>query len=125
MTDAIARFVAWSKQHAGAPCPDASVLGDAKDPWGRPYQITCTDQPGDQIVGLVSAGPDGVVGTGDDVASWRLERSVTDPVRGARWKEAAPVKVPAKVPAKTPSKVKTTQPTGGVQLDENGLPISR
>jgi hypothetical protein len=123
MTAAIARFVAWSKQHAGAPCPDGSVLGDAKDPWGRAFQITCTDQPGDQIVGLVSAGPDGIVGTGDDVASWRLDHAVTEPVRGARWTEA-PVKAPAKVPAKTPPKVKT-QPTGGVQLDENGLPISR
>jgi hypothetical protein len=125
MTDAVARFVAWSKQHAGAACPDGSVLGDAKDPWGRPFQITCTDQPGDQIVGLVSAGADGVVGTGDDIASWRLDRSVTEPVRGARWTVAAPVKVQVKSPVKSPQKVKTTQPSGGVQLDENGLPISR
>ena len=124
MTDAVARFVAWSKQHAGAACPDGSVLGDAKDPWGRPFQITCTDQPGDQIVGLVSAGADGVVGSADDIASWRLDRSVTDPVRGARWVAAAPVKAPAKPPVKTPPK-KPAQPSGGVQLDENGLPISR
>lgn len=126
MTDAVGRFVAWAKSHAGAPCPDASVLGDAKDPWGHAFQITCTDQPGDHIIGLVSPGPDGVVGSADDIASWRLGHDVTDPIHGARW-TASPAKPIAKTtPApkvKTPAK--TTQPAGGVQLDENGLPIAR
>jgi len=127
MKDAVLRFGAWAKTHAGAPCPDGSVLGDAKDPWGHAFQITCTDQPGDHIIGLVSPGPDGVVGSADDIASWRLGHDVTDSIHGARW-TAAPTKPIAKTttpPPRVKTPVKTTQPTGGVQLDENGLPISR
>ncbi|HEY5951625.1 MAG TPA: serine/threonine-protein kinase, partial [Kofleriaceae bacterium] len=57
------RFTAWSRDHAGAPCPDVATLGvNVNDPWGHPFQITCTNQPGDQIVGAVSAGPDGAPG---------------------------------------------------------------
>jgi hypothetical protein len=83
--DALTRFVAWSHDHPGARCPDAAALGVALDPWGHPLRITCTDQPADQIAGVVSAGPDGAAGTRDDVASWTLGADVIDPIRGPRW----------------------------------------
>jgi serine/threonine-protein kinase len=132
----LARFVTWSHDHAGAPCPDIAALGgDANDPWGHPFTITCTDQPGDQIVGLISAGPDGQPRTADDVASWRLGHDVTDLVHGSRWVAAAPAQ--PSTPVARPGSRKhpasgtvhatkpASQPTGGVRLDENGLPITR
>src|SRR6185503_4569549 len=79
------RFLAWSRDHAGAPCPDVTALGDSLDPWGYPFRLTCTDQPGDQIIGVISAGPDRAPHTFDDIASWQLSRDVTDLVRGPRW----------------------------------------
>jgi hypothetical protein len=136
--------VAWSHDHPGAPCPDAAALGAPDDPWGHPLAITCTEQPGDQIAGAISAGPDGKPGTPDDLASWRLGVDVTDAVRGARWvvtahrpaaaKPAAPARsrptepaasrsgeAPAKpAPASPPAK-----PAPAVLLDENGMPIAR
>jgi hypothetical protein len=133
--DALARFVAWSRDHPGAPCPDAAALGAHGDPWGHPLAITCTDQPGDQIAGAISAGPDGQPGTPDDIASWRLGRDVTDLARGARWSVAAhrpaarpavptksrPVEPPTKpAPVSAPAK-----PAPAVPLDETGLPIAR
>ncbi|HEY1814518.1 MAG TPA: serine/threonine-protein kinase [Kofleriaceae bacterium] len=128
--DVLAGFVAWSHDHAGAPCPDAATLGVADDPWGHPFRITCTDQPGDQIVGAISAGPDGTFETDDDIASWQLGPDVTDAVRGARWTVAAAPKQTPTTPAKdhtiakpTHSNPRPAAPT--VQLDENGLPISR
>jgi len=88
--DVLRRFVAWAPEHQGMPCPDLAALGDApSDPWGHPFRLTCTDQPGDQIIGAISAGPDGVPATADDIASWLLGREVTDSVRGARWGAAA------------------------------------
>jgi serine/threonine-protein kinase len=87
-------FVAWTRGHAGAPCPAVTALDvDPSDPWGHPIRITCTDQPGDQRAGAVSAGADGVMGTSDDVVSWELGDGITDLVHGARW-VAAPVKTP-------------------------------
>jgi hypothetical protein len=80
------RFVAWSHDHARARCPEPAALGaPVLDPWGSPLRITCTDQPADQIAGIVSLGPDRVAGTRDDVASWTLGAEVTDLVRGPRW----------------------------------------
>jgi hypothetical protein len=141
MKDALARFVAWSREHPGATCPDAAVLGAPDDPWGHPPMITCTDQPGDQIAGAISSGPDGKPGTGDDIASWQLGRDVTDLVRGARWveaprKRATKPSVVAKPRATRPAVLEKprpaappadapTKPVPAVQLDENGLPITR
>ena len=130
MKRVLSRFVAWSREHAGMPCPSVATLGvPADDPWGHPLRITCTDQPGDQSVGLISAGPDGASGTTDDIASWQLGREVTDIVRGSRW-IPTPVARPApskpvtngtkKLPADT-----TTKPKKPIPLDENGLPITR
>jgi len=90
MQRALTIVIAWSRTHAGAPCPTFAALGPAvNDPWGNPLEITCTDQPASQIVGVISAGPDGALGTQDDVGSWQLGRDITDIVRGARWTAGA------------------------------------
>jgi hypothetical protein len=86
MTTVLTRFTAWARDHAGEPCPDLAALDvAAPDPWGRPLELTCSAQPADQMIGAVSAGPDGVAGNADDVVSWALGHEVTELVRGARW----------------------------------------
>jgi hypothetical protein len=86
----LTRVAGWARDHAGEPCPDLAALGVvAPDPWGHPLELTCSDQPADQIVGAVSAGPDGIAGSDDDIASWALGSEVTALVRGARWKPLA------------------------------------
>jgi hypothetical protein len=83
---AVMRFLLWSHDHPGARCPQAAALGAAAaDPWGRPLRIVCADQPADQVVGILSLGPDGLPGTADDVASWALGPEVADLLRGAPW----------------------------------------
>jgi hypothetical protein len=77
---------AWARAHAGEPCPDVAALGvTAIDPWGHAIELTCTDQPADQIMGVISAGPDGVRGNADDIESWHLGPTVTQLVQGRRW----------------------------------------
>jgi hypothetical protein len=86
MRAVLGRVAEWSLTHSGEPCPDAATLGIAAlDPWGRPIELTCTDQPADQMMGATSNGPDGIAGNGDDVKSWNLGPSVTQQVQGARW----------------------------------------
>ncbi|HTR53872.1 MAG TPA: serine/threonine-protein kinase [Kofleriaceae bacterium] len=143
MKAVLAAFVTWSQQHAGAGCPDIAALGvDGNDAWGHAMKMSCTDQPSDQIVGIVSAGPDGQFGTADDVGSWELGRDVTAAVHGARWVAAAPKHAPAppaapsvahakpKQPAAVPQDATAKKPTmpashQPVQLDENGIPVTR
>jgi serine/threonine-protein kinase len=84
----LAAFSKWAVAHAGAPCPTSADLGGHDDPWGHAYQLTCTDQPADQVAGVISPGPDGKSGTDDDVTSWALGRDVTELVRGKRWTTA-------------------------------------
>ena len=142
MKSVLAAFPAWAGKHAGDACPDIAALGvDANDPWGHPMKLTCADQPGDQQIGLVSAGADGAFDTGDDVASWTQPRAVTDAVRGKRWVAAAkpivktvaktpvavakPVKPPEK-PVEKPADKPAEKPKKPViKLDENGIPIDR
>jgi hypothetical protein len=82
----LARFLAWSGAHPDARCPDPATLGaSALDPWGHGLHIICSDQPVDQIAGVLSYGPDGTPGTRDDIVSWTLGPEVTDLVRGPRW----------------------------------------
>jgi hypothetical protein len=84
--DVLARFLAWSTDHPDGRCPDPTTLGvSALDPWGQGLRIICRDQPAEQIVGVLSYGPDGTPGTPDDVMSWTLGPEVTDLVRGPRW----------------------------------------
>jgi serine/threonine-protein kinase len=141
-------FSKWATGHAGAPCPTSTELGDRSDPWGHPYQITCTDQPVDQTVGVVSMGPDGVVGTDDDLTSWALGRDVTGLARGKRWistpiaakpSPSAPAQpTPRKPPPKKPKPEAPTtkqppsptapqppKPSGIVDLDGDGIPDTR
>ena len=156
MKAVLGRFASWSTVHAGAPCPDIAALGgDAADPWGHPFALTCTGQPENQVVGLISAGPDGVSGNEDDVASWQLGHDVTDLVRGARWAAAAATPPPPSPTAAAPSSAAASEPPArptahrrtepgkakpatnpaqqpakpksrkGIQLDENGIPIDR
>ncbi|HEX7702161.1 MAG TPA: hypothetical protein VF403_15595, partial [Kofleriaceae bacterium] len=130
---ALERFSTWSKTHVGSPCPTAAILDDARDPWGRAFRFSCSDQPGDQIVGLISDGPDGIPNTGDDVASWQLGHEVTALVRGARWRVDAPKHTkpatvvakpaPAVVPPPPPPPAKPSAPA--IEVDRNGIPISR
>src|SRR5262249_3276106 len=55
MKTVLTRFVAWSKDHAGAACPDVAALGvTEQDPWGHPLVLTCSDQPANQIIGAIS-----------------------------------------------------------------------
>ena len=117
MKDALRAFVAWSREHAGEPCPELAALGiDATD-----LKLTCTDQPGDQIVGVVAT---------DGTASWQLGSEVTELVRGPRWTVRVQTAKPTKKPVvkKPPPPIKTVakpKPNNDVQLDENGIPISR
>lgn len=89
-------FVRWADDHAGAGCPDGSDLGslledsrDLVDPWGRPFVITCADQPAGQRIGVISAGPDGELRSEDDIHSWALGQQVTSIVAGSRWKASS------------------------------------
>ena len=130
--DIVTAFVTWSAAHESSPCPTVDeLMGHAmNDPWGHPVVLTCTDQPARQIIGLIAPGPDGSVGTDDDLTSWSLDKAVTESIHGPRW---AP-----KVAAKKPSRPKPTskprpttkpaaKPAGGVpgDLDGDGIPDSR
>jgi hypothetical protein len=85
------RVPEWTRTHPGAPCPDVAALGISEvDPWGHRLELTCTDQPVDQIMGAISAGPDGIPGNLDDVKSWNLGPAVTQLVQGHRWRSASP-----------------------------------
>ena len=108
-------FLRWSATHAGSACPsavsvDASV--DTRDPWGHGLRLTCTDQPADQIVGVVSAGPDGEFDTGDDIASWTLARELTDLVHGPRWKSRAPHAAAKATSPRPPEGARPAAPAG-------------
>lgn len=118
----------WSKAHAGEPCPklDDVVGHPSIDAWGQPLVLTCTDQPAEQIVGVLSIGPDGKLGTSDDVTSWSLDKSVTDTIRGARWTAKQTATTTTSRP-KTKRPPKTTKTGTGVpgDLDGDGIPDSR
>jgi eukaryotic-like serine/threonine-protein kinase len=127
LANAVAAFVKWSATHAGAPCPKLDdVVGHASsDGWGNPLVLTCTEQPGDQIVGVISAGADGKAGTADDVTSWTLDKSVTDTIKGSRWVAKATTTTTSRPKSTKPKK--TTKSGTGVpgDLDGDGIPDSR
>ncbi len=150
MTAVVTQFAGWARDHEGAPCPQLADLGEpTTDPWGHPLAITCLDQPQNQMVGVISAGPDGVTGTTDDVGSWQLGRAVTEIVHGPRWIAAPSASLAAKdspderVIAPTqpaPPKVSSQHPKPvhkvvrklpasplppGIALDANGVPVHR
>ena len=124
MKTVLTSFIAWSHDHPGAPCPKAPALGAAvQDPWGHPLEITCTDQPANQIVGALSAGPDGAIGTQDDVGSWQLGREVTDLVRGARWANAAHPEPPK--PDRPTKPDRPIKPAGRPKISNDDIPTER
>ncbi len=66
-------FHRWRARHPDAPCPRSpDDLGDYSnfdirhDPWGNRYVIACDER--DAIV--ISPGPDGRLGTADDIFSY-------------------------------------------------------
>jgi serine/threonine protein kinase len=120
VADVMQKFVDWSHAHKGGACPDLAAIGAAAtDPWGTALVLTCTDQPHNQIVGVISAGPDGKLGTEDDIGSWQLDRRVTDLVHGSPWVAHATVRTKTH-PITHP---RSDQPK--ITLDENGVPIHR
>jgi serine/threonine protein kinase len=146
----LAAFSKWAAEHADAPCPTSTELGGSSDPWNHAYELTCTDQPANQIVGVVSMGPDGVAGTDDDLTSWTMGRDVTDLARGKRWTAATVAAKPtppaspqppdtAKKPTPNPAAAeelprpkpsppkpsKPPKPTGIVDFDGDGIPDTR
>ncbi len=89
-----AAFTKWAKDNQGKACPSFASLGmlldpdDARDGWGAPFRLSCGAQAANQRIAILSAGPDGRHGSGDDVASWKT-RSVAAALKGARWGAAA------------------------------------
>ena len=136
----LAAFPRWAAEHPGAACPTSAALGGGLDPWGRAYELTCTDQPADQVVGARSRGPDGAVGTDDDLVSWTLDDAMKL-ARGARWithpvvAPSAPIAPapatagsPPHKPAGRPPVRRTGEPPasdGIIDLDGDGIPDSR
>jgi hypothetical protein len=65
---------AYRRFHAGEPCP--ATLEELvprrrpgyrlRDPWGNPYRHGCTPGPAPELL-VISAGPDGKFGTGDEI----------------------------------------------------------
>jgi hypothetical protein len=131
MKTVLAAFVAWSRTHAGQPCPTIATLGAFPvDPWGTPLTLTCTDQPANQVAGVISAGPDGKLGTPDDRGSWQMPQEVIELVHGARWaavavaERAAPAPAaatPDPAPAPTPAKLKRRR----MSDDSDDIPTER
>jgi hypothetical protein len=124
ISDALRRFVSWSRSHPGARCPEAVALGAPPDPWGHALRVTCTDQPADQIAGVVSAGPDGVAGTRDDIESWTLGTAVTDLARGPRWR-ARRSGSPQPAPTIQSKKLPASPGAGSSDHDGDGIPDRR
>ena len=73
-------YPTWAASHPDNACPDklddllefVSREVTAKDAWGTPFQMYCgaTLPPGARGLAIVSAGPDGKLGTADDIKSW-------------------------------------------------------
>jgi serine/threonine-protein kinase len=119
IADLAERFQAWAAKHASSPCPTArEVAGhEVDDGWGHPIVVTCTDQPADQIVGVIALGPDGVRGTQDDIVSWKLDLAAT---QGKRWVPRASTTQRPHTGTKPGS-----HPAPIVDVDGDGIPDER
>jgi tRNA A-37 threonylcarbamoyl transferase component Bud32 len=138
----LAAFSGWAAEHPHATCPGAAELGARLDPWGGAFEVTCTDQPADQVVGARSAGPDGAMGTEDDLASWTLD-DARKLAPGPRWRASSPKSPenveparPAPAPVRDPMRrgtfKKRTPPAGArpkaddiLDVDGDGIPDRR
>ena len=71
-------FPQWRSMNPGRACPERieelTVLmsEETNDPWGKPYKLLCPPNlpAGATSIAILSFGPDGKEGTGDDVRSW-------------------------------------------------------
>lgn len=72
-------YPSWAASHPDLACPtsladlDEYMNGEGgKDPWGHPYEMSCgADVPaGVKGLGVRSGGPDGKLGSADDIRSW-------------------------------------------------------
>jgi hypothetical protein len=70
----------WAMNHPDKMCPakladlnEFMNRKDLKDPWGHDYKMYCGKDlpPAAKGIGIASAGPDGKLGTDDDIASWK------------------------------------------------------
>ena len=123
---ALKTLATWAAANPNAPCPKADTINNLADAWGHPLSITCTDQPANQMIGVVSSGEDGVLGNGDDIASWTLAADALAVIRGPRWKPAAPVVAkPRPVPAREPKKPPVDPKRPNLDIDGDGIPDSR
>ncbi len=72
----LAREVEWFVAATGTSPPSLEVLGSMdralvkrlQDPWGHPYQIRSVEPVAGAGISVISAGPDGRIGTPDDLA---------------------------------------------------------
>jgi eukaryotic-like serine/threonine-protein kinase len=112
IADLVAAFPAWAHAHETSACPTAAEVAGhpVTDGWGHGLVVTCTEQPDNQIVGVLSVGLDGVRGTGDDVESWKLDLIAA---KGTKWspKPAVAVTKPATKPVTRPVSKPATKPT--------------
>ena len=69
----------WAAAHPDTACPAKIealqkflTKADTKDPWGHGYKMSCGKDlpPGVRGLAVLSLGPDGKVGTRDDIKSW-------------------------------------------------------
>ena len=72
-------YEAWKAAEAAQPCPPSlqalnvfTNKKDIRDPWGRDYRFLCDPEAREMLA--VSAGPDGHLGTADDISSDRQAR---------------------------------------------------
>jgi general secretion pathway protein G len=59
-------------QNWHGPYLDSDVI--PKDPWGNDYVYVCPGKHNPSSFDIQSAGPDGQVGTDDDICNWTLRR---------------------------------------------------
>jgi serine/threonine-protein kinase len=131
-------FRRWALDHPNAACPShaelvAHVAGGVIDPWKHALVVTCTDQPANQMIGVISRGPDGIAGTADDIASWALGADVAAIARGERWAPPSrPTAKPTTKPTAKPTAKRATTTTHnnnssftGITLGDDGIPTTR
>jgi general secretion pathway protein G len=65
---------------SGGDCPtvnqwleDGTLRAEPKDPWRHPFVVTCPGTHDESGADIVSLGPDGQLGSRDDIESWRLQ----------------------------------------------------
>lgn len=75
----LAEMVFQHRLANGGECPnindwiaDKTLKSEPKDPWGHVLSVVCPGRNDEGGADIVSVGPDGQIGTNDDIDSWRL-----------------------------------------------------